>query len=177
MPCRWLLGGFEGWVEHVASLPRPSFLGQSDRQEGGAELPTMYVLWDANRPEGPRALENGELLNWSRKEGPAQSGSYFGACSSMYLYGTWGCIRASRGVQVFGTPPCSGRRRCPIRAAANPQGSGGQGTRWPGVTVGKLHRELEVKQWKCGFRPPETCLVKLFVTLGFLLNFPRTMAV
>jgi hypothetical protein len=32
----------------------------------------MYVLWDANGPKGPRALEDGELLNWSRKEGPAQ---------------------------------------------------------------------------------------------------------
>jgi hypothetical protein len=110
MPCRWLHRGFEGWVEHAASLPRSPFSGQSDRQEGRAELPTMYILWDANGPEGPRALEDGELFNRSRQESPAQNGSCFGTCPSMYLYSTWGCLGASRGVQIFRTPPCSGRR-------------------------------------------------------------------
>ena len=51
----------DGW--NMRRHFRPSFSGQSDRQEGGAELPTMFVLWDANGPDGPQALEDGELLN------------------------------------------------------------------------------------------------------------------
>ena len=56
-------------VTYTAEQPSLSgslFSGQSERQEGGAELPAMYLLRDANESNGTRALEDGKLLDRSR---------------------------------------------------------------------------------------------------------------